>query len=288
MKRFACAIAFSLFASAAYAAPAAEDDHHDDAEHHAATPGLGDRVFSADVIGDELEIALRAARVEGGENEGEHAVVAEFGYGFTDKLYAALLMVGGAGALHDQFDLRAVALEGVYEIGALPGGVDVALYGEFAADLQDDDAVAFKALFSRQTERFDGRLNLGVHRSLGEDHTTYGYGAATMFNVADGFQLGLQAFGDIGDQDSFGGRRAHYLGPVAGLRIMPVGSSAELDIEAGYLFALGEAQESSDGQARVLVALKRHLGAGGHGGETHAAPAAHGGHGGEAHPAPQH
>lgn len=257
------------------AAPAAAEKAH----HAPASPGLGDRVFSPTVVARELELGLRAARLAGGSHDKDAALVVEAGYGFTDRLYGAVLADFGSEHGGD-FDTEAFAVEGVYEIGRLAGAVNMGVYGEYAALRDSDDAVAFKALFGHQTGGFDGRLNLGLHHSLGDDdHTAYGYGASTAWRVAPSFDLGLQAFGELGDNDGFGGRREHYVGPTAGFNIASLPQGAALAFETGYLFALGEAKDHADGQLRFLLTFKRHLG-GHHApshGPAHGPAPAHGG-----------
>ena len=70
-------------------------------------------------------------------------------------------------------------------------------------------------------------------------------------------QLGLQAFGDLGTDRHFGGRRAHYVGPVAQWEVHPPGLPGELEFEAAYLLPVGTARDVADGQVRFTVAWEQ-------------------------------
>jgi hypothetical protein len=218
-----------------------------------AAPGLGEKVYGTDVNKGVFELESRYGRLNGGPDDGEWKWVGEAAYGFSDRLYGAVLTEAEREPGADgQFE--EVALEGVYRIGTLPGGVDFAVYGEYAANLKaEGDAVEFKALFEKQKGPFDGRLNLIAEHGLGDDDwTEYGYAASADWEVAHELRLGVAAFGDLGDDERWGGRREHFLGPVIKKDFdeLPVG---ELEVEAGYLFAAGAAKDDADGQFRLLL-----------------------------------
>lgn len=78
-----------------------------------------------------------------------------------------------------------------------------------------------------------------------------GYAASADFEVADELRLGVQAFGEAGSFDHILPRAEHFLGPVVKYEIEGLGS--EVQLEAGYLFALGKARDDTSGQLRIGI-----------------------------------
>ena len=223
-----------------------------------AAPGLGGKVYGASVDAGELELESRYAGLAGGPDDGEWAWVGEVAYGFSDRFYAAVLVEverePGADA-----EVEAVSVEGLYRIGELPGGIGFAAYAEYEATVDGSpDKVELKALFEKDAGPFNARLNLIAERRLDDDaDTEYGYAASADWEVAHDVRLGVQAFGDIGDDDGWGGRRDHFVGPVAEVEFDELPIEGELEIQAGYLFAAGSARDDADGQARLTLEYKR-------------------------------
>jgi hypothetical protein len=216
-----------------------------------AAPGLGSEVYGARVEKGVTEVEARYGRLTGGADDGESALVLEAAHGFTDRFR-------GSGEVEFErepgkdAEAEALSLEGVYHLGQV-AGIDVGVHGEYEASLHGEgDAAALQALFQKTAGRFDGRLNLGWERGLGDhnDQTEFGYGASAMWQVAHEVKLGAKAFGDLGDGDGLGGRREHFAGPVVEWEMDEI-PGGELGIEAGYLFALGSARDDADGQLRL-------------------------------------
>ena len=223
-----------------------------------AQPGISQGVDGARGERGLFESGALVSGLSGGPRGGLTGVQLEAGYGFSSRFRATLLTEfereRGQG-------LRAVgtAVQGVYFLGRGPLDVETAVYAEYGFERNGGQTLELRALFERQVGRLDARLNLIAGRSLrGGDDAQYEYGAAVGYALTDRLGVGLTAFGDLGDQDGFGGRRQHFLGPTVALE-QPLADDAVLALEAGYLFALGAAREESDGQFRLGVALETHF-----------------------------
>jgi hypothetical protein len=223
-----------------------------------AAPGLGSKVYGTQVNKGEFELESRYGRLVNGPDDGEWGWVDEAAYGFTDRFYGAALVEVEREPGSDA-EVEAVSLEGVYEVGRLPGAIGFAVYGEYEAALHGEpDAVELKVLFEKAVGRFDARVNLIAGRSLDDNGAwAFGYAASADWEVAEDVRLGVQAFGDAGDEDGFGGRREHFVGPAAEVEFDELPIDGELEISAGYLFALGAARDDADGQARLTLEYKR-------------------------------
>lgn len=223
-----------------------------------AAPGLGSKVYGTEVERGEFELESRYGRLTGGPDDGKWGWVNEAAYGFTDRFYGAALIEMEREPGSDA-EVEAVSLEGVYEFDDLPGGVGFALYGEYEATLHGEpDALEFKALFEKQAGRFDARLNLIATRPLDDQaEWAFGYAASANWEVAEDVRLGVEAFGDAGDEHGFGGRREAFIGPAAEVEFDELPIEGELEISAGYLFAVGAARDDADGQARLTLEYSR-------------------------------
>lgn len=244
MKRL---ISMVILASGAICAPA-----------HAA-PGLAAEVYGARVEQDTLEIEARYGELNGGADDGEAGLVLEASRGFK-RFYGAVLGEFGRAPGGD-LDLEAISVEGLAHLGRIPGlGVDVGVYGEYEATVNGTaDAVELKALLQKTAGPLDTRLNLIVEQSFGDNaRTEYGYAAAASLGGGDA-RIGVQAFGDLGDDDGFGGRREHFIGPVGWFELEHLPAAGELEFELGYLFAAGAARDDADGQFRLLMAWEKHF-----------------------------
>lgn len=228
----------------------------------AAEPGLGQVVYAPYISNGVTELEVRSGRLSGGAADGDQTTVFELEHGFSDRFSLAILA-----EVEDEpgeaRKLDAVAVEGVAYLGQIPGlGIDVGLYGEYEQRIHNESGVAeAKLLLAKTQDRFQGLLNLIVEKPLtdrpGEDMTEYAYAASATWEVVANLRLGVEAFGDIGVGGALGGRQPHYIGPVAKWETRPSWLPAELEIEAGYLFATGSASDYTDGQIRLLVALER-------------------------------
>ena len=225
--------------------------------------GLSNKVYSPYVEKGVTELELRAGRLNGGPLDGESAAVVELEQGVNDRLSLAVL---GEFERHagEKSKLDAIAIEGVYYIGQLPGlGVDVGGYLEYEQRIHNESGVLEgKLLFAKRKGPFEGLLNLIVQRPLshrpGEHDAAFGYAAQATWETIRGLRLGAQAFGDLGTDRSFGGRQAHYLGPVANWTLHPKRmKGGELELEAAWLAPAGEARQGADSQVRLMLEFEK-------------------------------
>lgn len=218
-----------------------------------AAPGLGSEVYGATVEEGELEVEAIYGRLDGGDEDGEDVLKLEAAYGVTDKL-----RIGVIGEIEkepgEDREFEALGVEAIYELGNV-GGIDFALYGEYEIVFEGADKIETKLLMQRRKGPIDLRLNLIAEKALeGGANVEFEYAAAAMYEAADDFELGVQAFGELGTTDNFLPHAEHFIGPVAKVEIEALGP--ELGLEFGYLFALGEAQDETDGQFRVAIEME--------------------------------
>lgn len=216
-----------------------------------AAPGLGQEVYAARVEKGVTEVEARYGELKGGPDDSEAALVLEAERGFTDR-FAGMAEVEFEHEPGEDAEAEAMSLEGVYHLGQV-AGVDLGVHGEYEANLHGEgDAVALQALLQKVGGPFDGRLNIGWERGLGDrnDATEFGYAASAMWEVAHELKAGVKGFGELGDGNGLGGRRAHFAGPVVEWEMDEI-PGGELGVEAGYLFALGSARGDADGQLRL-------------------------------------
>jgi len=164
----------------------------------------------------------------------------------------------------EQSKLDAVAVEAVAYLGQIPGvGVDVGGYLEYEQRIHNESGVLEgKLLLAKQTGRVLTLVNLIAERPLtdkrDERETEFEYAAQTTVDVGRNVRLGAQAFGELGTDRSFGGRQAHYLGPVAQWEVRPSWlEGGELELEAAYLLPVGKARQETDNQVRVALEYER-------------------------------
>lgn len=229
----------------------------------AAEPGLSNKVYSPYVKKGVTEVELRAGRLEGGALDGEQAAVVELERGVSDWLSLAILAEFEQHAGETK-KLDALALEAVAYLGQIPGlGVDVGGYLEYEQRIHNESGVAeAKLLLAKRSGRFEGLLNLIVEKPLtdgpGEHDTEFAYATQATWEVGGPLRLGAQAFGDLGSRRSFGGRRPHYLGPVAQWELRPAWlKGGELEFEGAYLLPVGAARDDSHAQVRLMLEYER-------------------------------
>ncbi|MDE2596704.1 MAG: hypothetical protein KGL44_07500 [Sphingomonadales bacterium] len=235
LRGFACAAAFGL------AGPAL------------AAPGLGSEIYGATVEQGEPEVEVRYDALAGGADDGEDLLKLEASYGVTDRLQLGV---------QAEFEREAglprkaeeVGVEAIYELGRV-GGVDVALYGEYAIAFDGADAVESKLLLQRRTGKWDMRLNLIAERKLIDGAPVeLQYAASADVQAFGEVRLGVQAFGELGTFSHFLPRAEHFAGPVAKVEIEGLGP--ELVLTTGYLFALSKARDDSKGMFRLAIELE--------------------------------
>lgn len=227
-----------------------------------AEPGLANKVYDPYVKNGVTELELRGGRLNGGPLDGESGGIVELEHGFSDRVSLAVL---GEFEHHagEQSKLDAIAVESVIYLGQIPKiGVDVGGYVEYEQRIHNESGVLeAKLLLAKQAGRFHGLLNLIADRALtdkpGQDDTEFGYAAQGTVDVAPNVQAGLQAFGDLGTNRSFGGRQSHYIGPVAKWELRPSWMTGELELEGAYLFPVSAARDDTNGQVRFALEYER-------------------------------
>ena len=212
-----------------------------------ATPGLGEEVYPA-TVERETEVEARYGQLAGRSDDGADALVVEASHGFSTRFRAALLAEferepgGGRHA-------SAFAVEAIHTLGRF-GGIDTAVYGEYEVARHGPDKIETKLLLQKRGGRFDTRLNLIAERQMvAGAPVTFGYAASADVAAIGEFRLGAAAFGDLSGDE--GGH--HFAGPIVKTEIEHLGRG-ELELETGYLFALGSARDSARGQFRLLAA----------------------------------
>ena len=229
----------------------------------AAAQGLANKVYSPYVENGVTELELRAGRLNGGPLDGESAAVVELEQGLNDRVSLAVV---GEFEHHagETSKLDSIGLEGVAYLGQIPKlGVDVGAYLEYEQRLHNESGVLEgKLLLAKRAGPFEGLVNLIVARPLsdrpGEHDAEYGYAAQATFETLRDLKLGIQAFGELGTDRRFGGRQAHYIGPVANWTLRPRWMHhGELEIEAAWLAPLGAARQVTDSQLRLMLEFEK-------------------------------
>ena len=201
----------------------------------------------------ESEFEAIYGRLSGGPGSGEDILRLEASHSVSDRLRLAIRgeierPPGGPR------ELEALSFEAIYEIGRV-GGIDVGVYGEYETVFDGSDKLEGKILLERKSGPFDAKLNLIAAKSLASGNPLeFGYAASADVETVGELRLGLAAFGGLGSTDDFLPRADHYIGPVIKTEIEGLGP--ELEIEAGYLFALGKAKNDSDGQFRLVMEME--------------------------------
>jgi len=233
------------------------------AEAAHAEPGLANKVYDPYVRNGVTEVEIRGGRLNGGALDGESGAIVELEHGFGDRLSLAVL---GEFEHHagEKSKLDAIAIEGVTYLGQIPGlGVDVGGYLEYEQRIHNESGVLEgKLLLAKQSGPVQTLFNFIVTRPLTnkeeEQEAEFGYAVQSTVAATPSLRLGLQAFGDLGTSRSFGGRQAHYLGPVAVWELRPAWlKKGELEIEAAYLAPLGSARHDTDGQLRFALEFEK-------------------------------
>jgi len=227
-----------------------------------AEPGLANKVYSPYVKNGVTEVEVRGGSLTGGPLDGESGLVVELEHGFSDRVSVAVL---GEFEHHagEETKLDAVAVESVVYLGQIPNlGIDVGGYLEYEQRIHNESGVLEgKLLLAKQFGPVHGLFNFIAERPLTnkpeDQETEFEYAAQATVDAAPRLQLGAQAFGDLGTDKAFGGRQAHYLGPVADWEMRPAWMPGELEFEAAYLFPLGTARDDTNGQVRFVLEYER-------------------------------
>jgi hypothetical protein len=225
--------------------------------------GLANKVYDPYVQKGVTELEIRGGRLNGGPLDGEAGAVVELEQGINDRFSLAAIAEFERHAGEPK-KLDAIAVEGVVYLGQIPGiGVDVGGYLEYEQRIHNESGVLEgKVLLAKRAGDFEGLLNLIVQRPLsdrpGEHDADFGYAAQATWETLPGVRIGGQAFGDLGTDRSFGGRQAHYLGPVINWELKPKWmKGGELELEAAYLLPVSAARDVTDNQLRFVVEFEK-------------------------------
>jgi hypothetical protein len=215
-----------------------------------AAPGLDDVVYGATVEPGKTEIETRYGRLTGGPAGGEDAFVLEVAHGFSQHFYGAALATfeRDPGASRR---LQTLALEGIFAFGHIQSlDLDTAAYVEVGHGVHRSDSIETKLLLERRKGPLDIRANFIGERSLTNGAPVeFGYAASADYAVADDVSLGAEAFGDLGKGNKLTSRGEHFIGPAVKIELDRTGPG-ELELRAGYLFAVDRARDHSNGQLR--------------------------------------
>lgn len=222
-----------------------------------AAPGLGDKVYGAQLEEGVTEVEMRYGRLTGDAADGEDAAVLEIAHNFSDKFSLGVLMETEREP-HEGRKVEAFAIESIGHLGRIDAlDLDVALYGEYEVVRNGADVIEAKLLLERDKGPFNARLNLVVEKELEKgEHVEFGYAASADWAAFGEFRIGAEAFGELGSTRDFLPREEHFAGPMIRTEIEHLpgkGDGGELEIEAGYLFALGSARDETNGQFRLVL-----------------------------------
>jgi hypothetical protein len=247
-----------------------------------ADPRLDEVVYDPYVEKGVVEFEARSAGLVGAPAGGAaQANVFELEYGVTNHLSLALV---GIESQEPRGPARwsDMGLEGIWYVGRIPNvGVDAGLYLEYGHGLNGEpDKLEGKLLLAKRAGRFEGLLNLIVERPLnapdGGHYAAYGYAASATWRTVGALSVGAEALGDFGDDHRFGGRQGAYVGPQVKWELRPFGGARdadgdddadeaaahkgppiEVDVDAGWLAAVGPDRDEGESQARIAVELER-------------------------------
>jgi len=250
-----------------------------------ADPRLDEVVYDPYVEQGVLELEARSAGLVGApDGAAAEANVLELEYGLNSHLSLALVGIESQEP-HGPPEWSDVGVEGIWYVGRIPKiGVDTGLYLEYGHGLNGaPDSLEGKILLAKQIGRFEGLLNLIVERPLnapdGGNFASYGYAASATWRTAGALRLGAEALGDFVDDHRFGGRQGAYVGPQVKWEFRPFGgqdvdgdedgdedddagaahsgSPVEIDVDAGWLAAVGADRSEAASQARIALELER-------------------------------
>jgi hypothetical protein len=250
-----------------------------------ADPRLDEVVYDPYVESGVLELEARSAGLVSAPGGAAAAAnVLELEYGLNNHLSLALVGIESQEP-HGPARWSDVGLEGIWYVGRIPKiGVDTGLYLEYGHGLNGQpDSLEGKILLAKQMGRFEGLLNLIVERPLnapdGGNFASYGYAASVTWRTVGALRLGAETLGDLGDDHRFGGRQGAYVGPQVRWEFRPFGGKdvdadgdedgdedasaarsgppVEVDVDAGWLAAVGADRSEAASQIRIALELER-------------------------------
>ena len=229
-----------------------------------ADPRLDEVVYAPYVENHVLEFETRVGQeVGGGDLKGAQTLVNELEYGVDDRLSLALVTKVERASGEPQ-RLTGVGVEGIYYLGQIPKlGIDAGLYLEATKGAGGDpDGGEAKLLLAKTDGRFQGLFNFIVERPFngppGEVFASYGYAASATWRTVGSLRLGAEAFGDFGDDHGFLDRpQGAYVGPQLKWEARPKGLPFEIEVDAGWLAAVGPSAHEADSQVRLNLEFER-------------------------------
>ncbi|MGH6986066.1 MAG: hypothetical protein ACRED9_04400 [Caulobacteraceae bacterium] len=226
-----------------------------------ADPRLDERVYGPYVEQGVGEIEARQGDELGGPLGGAEATVIEAEYGFGRISLAAVEALSRAPS--GPMAPASLGFEAKAYLGRIPGvGLDAGLYAEYGAGLNGAaDSLEAKLLLAKRAGRFDARFNLIAERPLGvpagQGYASWGWAASATWRVAGRLKVGGEAFGDLGSDRAFLGRKGAYAGPVVKWEFQPRRWPAKIGLEAGWLAAAGADRREGASQVRFGLEIER-------------------------------
>ena len=227
-----------------------------------ADPRLDEKVYDPYVLKGVWELEGRTAREIGGPMAGATTSVLEAEYGVSDRVSLAVV-AGFARDTSGPLAAESVGVEARVSLGQIPRlGIDTGLYLEAGRGVNGGESAAeAKLLLAKTSGRFQGLLNLIVERPIGapsgEGYATYGYAVSATWRTIGALRLGAEAFGDFGSDRAFLGRQGAYVGPQVKWKGRPGRSPVEIEIDAGWLAAVGTDRREAASQVRFSIEFER-------------------------------
>jgi len=229
-----------------------------------ADPRLDEVVYSPYVENHMFELETRVGQEVGnGSLKNAQTLMTEAEYGFSDRLSLALVTKVQRAPGEAQ-RLTGVGIEGIYYLGQIPKiGVDAGLYLEVTKGAGgDSDGGEAKLLLAKTDGRFQGLFNFIIERPFsgprGEVFASYGYAASATWRTVGNLRLGAEAFGDFGDDHGFLNHpQGAYIGPQLKWEGKPDFLPFEIEVDAGWLAAVGPDRNEASSQARINLELER-------------------------------
>jgi len=228
-----------------------------------ADPRLDELVYSPYIENHMLELETRLGQEIGrGSLTNARTLVLEQEYGVNDRSSLALVETfAREPGVADR--LTGLGLEGIVYLGQIPKiGVDAAAYLEitkgFGGESSGGEA---KLLLAKTIDRFQGLFNFIVERPLGapkgEGFASYGYAASATWRTWGNLRLGAEAFGDFGDDHGFLSQsQGAYVGPQVKWEGKPSFLPVEVELDAGWLTAVGPDRGEAASQVRINLELE--------------------------------
>lgn len=219
-----------------------------------AEPGLATKVRGATIDPGVSEIEIKYGRLAGKERDGAEAIDIEFSHGFNQHFQGGVALEFEREP-SGRRQLTAGAVEAALALGRIDMlDLDIALFGEYELTRRGADAVEAKLLLQRRKGPFDARFNLIAEKQLERgERIEWEYAASAVWKTVGHLRFGVEAFGELGTARDFFPRAEHFAGPVLKFDLEGLPGKGELEIQTGYLFALGTARDESDGQFRLIL-----------------------------------